>query len=229
MCAAAAARARRRGFQSARRRHGDQFRDHRGRARVLHHAAGARAARARARDPARTRARAARRRHPRDRDASSRSRARAQYAAFDDAHAARGIEARARRRTARSSDDLALLAGQAERCRDILRELVAVGSRQLAGTPRAPDARANSCAIARRVFICCGPKWISRSRSKADARRSRDRSRAEPAPCADQSAQQCGRRLARRGQRSRRAARRGECRPRRIRRARFRRRQPRPR
>jgi two-component system sensor histidine kinase RegB len=31
--------------------------------------------------------------------------------------------------------DLALLAGQAERCRDILRELVAVGSRQLAGTP----------------------------------------------------------------------------------------------
>ena len=30
--------------------------------------------------------------------------------------------------------DLALLAGQAERCRDILRELVAVGSRQLAGT-----------------------------------------------------------------------------------------------
>jgi two-component system sensor histidine kinase RegB len=32
--------------------------------------------------------------------------------------------------------DLALLAGQAERCRDILRELVAVGSRQLAGTPQ---------------------------------------------------------------------------------------------
>ncbi|MET0232113.1 MAG: ATP-binding protein [Rhodanobacteraceae bacterium] len=34
------------------------------------------------------------------------------------------------------SEDLALLAGQAERCRDILRELVAVGSRQLAGTPQ---------------------------------------------------------------------------------------------
>ena len=34
------------------------------------------------------------------------------------------------------SDDLALLAGQAERCRDILRELVAVGSRQLVGTPQ---------------------------------------------------------------------------------------------
>ncbi len=34
------------------------------------------------------------------------------------------------------ADDLALLAGQAERCRDILRELVAVGSRQLSGTPR---------------------------------------------------------------------------------------------
>lgn len=34
------------------------------------------------------------------------------------------------------ADDLALLAGQAERCRDILRELVAVGSRQLAGTPQ---------------------------------------------------------------------------------------------
>ena len=33
--------------------------------------------------------------------------------------------------------DLALLAGQAERCRDILRELVAVGSRQLAGAPQA--------------------------------------------------------------------------------------------
>jgi two-component system, sensor histidine kinase RegB len=33
--------------------------------------------------------------------------------------------------------DLALLAGQAERCRDILRELVAVGRRQLAGTPQA--------------------------------------------------------------------------------------------
>jgi two-component system sensor histidine kinase RegB len=32
--------------------------------------------------------------------------------------------------------DLALLAGQAERCRDILRELVAVGSRQLAGIPQ---------------------------------------------------------------------------------------------
>jgi two-component system sensor histidine kinase RegB len=32
--------------------------------------------------------------------------------------------------------DLALLAGQAERCRDILRELVAVGTRQLAGTPQ---------------------------------------------------------------------------------------------
>ncbi|MEO5561314.1 MAG: ATP-binding protein [Dokdonella sp.] len=32
--------------------------------------------------------------------------------------------------------DLALLTGQAERCRDILRELVAVGSRQLAGTPQ---------------------------------------------------------------------------------------------
>jgi two-component system sensor histidine kinase RegB len=32
--------------------------------------------------------------------------------------------------------DLALLSGQAERCRDILRELVAVGSRQLAGTPQ---------------------------------------------------------------------------------------------
>jgi two-component system sensor histidine kinase RegB len=32
--------------------------------------------------------------------------------------------------------DLALLAGQAERCRDILRELVAVGNRQLAGTPQ---------------------------------------------------------------------------------------------
>ncbi len=32
--------------------------------------------------------------------------------------------------------DLALLAGQAERCRDILRELVAVGSRQLAGNPQ---------------------------------------------------------------------------------------------
>ncbi|MEP7042192.1 MAG: ATP-binding protein [Dokdonella sp.] len=31
--------------------------------------------------------------------------------------------------------DLDLLSGQAERCRDILRELVAVGSRQLAGTP----------------------------------------------------------------------------------------------
>lgn len=34
------------------------------------------------------------------------------------------------------ADDLALLAGQAERCRDILRELVAVGRRQLAGTPQ---------------------------------------------------------------------------------------------
>jgi len=34
------------------------------------------------------------------------------------------------------ADDLALLAGQAERCRDILRELVALGSRQLAGTPQ---------------------------------------------------------------------------------------------
>ena len=34
------------------------------------------------------------------------------------------------------ADDLALLAGQAERCRDILRELVAVGSRQLSGTPQ---------------------------------------------------------------------------------------------
>ena len=33
-------------------------------------------------------------------------------------------------------DDLAILASQAERCRDILRELVAVGSRQLAGTPQ---------------------------------------------------------------------------------------------
>ena len=32
--------------------------------------------------------------------------------------------------------DLALLAGQAERCRDILRELVAVGSRHLSGTPQ---------------------------------------------------------------------------------------------
>ncbi|WP_379988404.1 ATP-binding protein [Dokdonella soli] len=32
--------------------------------------------------------------------------------------------------------DLALLSGQAERCRDILRELVAVGSRQLVGTPQ---------------------------------------------------------------------------------------------
>ena len=34
------------------------------------------------------------------------------------------------------ADDLALLGGQAERCRDILRELVAVGTRQLAGTPQ---------------------------------------------------------------------------------------------
>jgi len=34
------------------------------------------------------------------------------------------------------ADDLALLGGQAERCRDILRELVALGSRQLAGTPQ---------------------------------------------------------------------------------------------
>jgi len=34
------------------------------------------------------------------------------------------------------ADDLALLAGQAERCRDILRELVALGSRQLAGAPQ---------------------------------------------------------------------------------------------
>jgi len=34
------------------------------------------------------------------------------------------------------ADDLELLAGQAERCRDILRELVALGSRQLAGTPQ---------------------------------------------------------------------------------------------
>ena len=33
------------------------------------------------------------------------------------------------------ADDLELLQSQAERCRDILRELVAVGSRQLAGTP----------------------------------------------------------------------------------------------
>ena len=32
--------------------------------------------------------------------------------------------------------DLALLSGQAERCRDILRELVAVGSRQLVGAPQ---------------------------------------------------------------------------------------------
>lgn len=32
--------------------------------------------------------------------------------------------------------DLDLLSGQAERCREILRELVAVGSRQLAGTPQ---------------------------------------------------------------------------------------------
>jgi len=32
--------------------------------------------------------------------------------------------------------DLALLVGQADRCRDILRELVAVGSRQLVGTPQ---------------------------------------------------------------------------------------------
>ncbi|MEO5625622.1 MAG: ATP-binding protein [Dokdonella sp.] len=32
--------------------------------------------------------------------------------------------------------DLTLLAGQAERCRDILRELVAVGTRQLSGTPQ---------------------------------------------------------------------------------------------
>ncbi len=34
------------------------------------------------------------------------------------------------------TDDLALLAGQADRCRDILRELVAVGSRQLADRPQ---------------------------------------------------------------------------------------------
>jgi two-component system sensor histidine kinase RegB len=34
------------------------------------------------------------------------------------------------------ADDLGLLAGQAERCRDILRELVAVGSRQLVGAPQ---------------------------------------------------------------------------------------------
>jgi two-component system sensor histidine kinase RegB len=34
------------------------------------------------------------------------------------------------------ADDLELLAGQAERCRDILRELVALGTRQLAGTPQ---------------------------------------------------------------------------------------------
>jgi two-component system sensor histidine kinase RegB len=34
------------------------------------------------------------------------------------------------------ADDLELLQSQAERCRDILRELVAVGSRQLAGTPQ---------------------------------------------------------------------------------------------
>jgi len=34
------------------------------------------------------------------------------------------------------SDDLDLLGGQAERCRDILRELVAVGSRQLSGAPQ---------------------------------------------------------------------------------------------
>lgn len=34
------------------------------------------------------------------------------------------------------ADDLTLLGGQAERCRDILRELVALGSRQLAGTPQ---------------------------------------------------------------------------------------------
>lgn len=34
------------------------------------------------------------------------------------------------------TEDLTLLAGQAERCRDILRELVAVGSRQLVGTPQ---------------------------------------------------------------------------------------------
>ena len=33
-------------------------------------------------------------------------------------------------------EDLALLAGQADRCRDILRELVAVGGRHLAGAPR---------------------------------------------------------------------------------------------
>jgi two-component system sensor histidine kinase RegB len=33
------------------------------------------------------------------------------------------------------ADDIDLLAGQAERCRDILRELVAVGSRQLSGAP----------------------------------------------------------------------------------------------
>ena len=34
------------------------------------------------------------------------------------------------------SEDLTLLTSQADRCRDILRELVAVGSRQLAGTPQ---------------------------------------------------------------------------------------------
>jgi two-component system, sensor histidine kinase RegB len=34
------------------------------------------------------------------------------------------------------ADDLELLRSQAERCRDILRELVAVGSRQLSGTPQ---------------------------------------------------------------------------------------------
>ncbi len=33
------------------------------------------------------------------------------------------------------AEDLALLSGQADRCRDILRELVAIGRRQLAGTP----------------------------------------------------------------------------------------------
>lgn len=34
------------------------------------------------------------------------------------------------------AEDLALLSGQAERCRDILGELVAIGRRQLAGTPQ---------------------------------------------------------------------------------------------
>ena len=93
------------------------------------------------------------------------------------------------------SEDFDLLIGQADRCRDILRELVKVGSNQLAGVAEWISV-ADLGDSTRDAFSLLRPEIEVDYAIDAGPRRTSHRGRAGPAPCHHQPAQQCRRCLA---------------------------------